>query len=217
MKIAILSTCLLLAAPAFAQKNKVRTFDLQNLLSQNKLDVASTISPLKSDDKRGVSCKGIVWLKDERFSKGVIEIDLRGKDILQQSFLGIAFHGIDTATYDAIYFRPFNFRAEDPERKVHAVQYISAPDFHWDRLRKEHHGVYEKGIVPPPGPDQWFHARIEVGDTTIKVFVNKSSTPSLIVQKLNSRKNGLIGLWSTKQGVDGDFANLTISDETSLN
>ena len=29
----------------------------------------------------------------------------------QQSFLGIAFHVVDWTTYDAVYFRPFNFRA----------------------------------------------------------------------------------------------------------
>jgi len=33
--------------------------------------------------------------------------------------------------------RAFNFRATDPERHQHAVQYIMLPDFDWPRLRKE--------------------------------------------------------------------------------
>src|ERR1017187_621430 len=51
------------------------------------------------------------------------------------SGLGIAFHGEDTSTYDAVYFRPFNFNTTDPVRKIHAVQYVSMPDNPWFRLR----------------------------------------------------------------------------------
>src|SRR5512136_2674190 len=39
----------------------------------------------------------------------VIEVDLKGKDVAQQSFLGVAFHLVDWTTFDAVYFRPFNF------------------------------------------------------------------------------------------------------------
>jgi len=42
--------------------------------------------------------------------------------------VGIAFHGSDNKTLDAIYFRPFNFQSTDPVRKIHAVQYVSHPD-----------------------------------------------------------------------------------------
>lgn len=60
-------------------------------------------------------------------SEGVIDVDLRGKDVAQQSFLGIAFHVVDWTTYEAVYFRPFNFRSADAERRSHSVQYISHP------------------------------------------------------------------------------------------
>ena len=51
--------------------------------------------------------------------------------------------------------------------------------------------------------------RIVVEDTQIKVYVNNASTPSLTVDKLNTRKSGLIGL--SNEGLEGDFANLTIT------
>jgi hypothetical protein len=89
------------------------------------------------------------------------------------------------------------------------VQYVSEPEFPWHKLREEKNGIYEKGIEPPPAATDWFHARIEVGQQEIKVFVNNESEPSLTVNKLNNRKDGLIGLWN--QGLDGDFANLTIT------
>jgi hypothetical protein len=42
----------------------------------------------------------------------------------EQSFLGVAFHGIEGTNYDAVYFRPFNFCAEDPVRRSHAASAI---------------------------------------------------------------------------------------------
>jgi hypothetical protein len=200
---------LLLFAISFSYtESNGQSFKLQQLLKENKLISNYPITPLNDNGKEGVSSKGIVWLKNVHFSTGTIEVDLRGKDIVQKSFIGIAFHGVDTITYDAIYFRPFNFQSTDSVRKIHAVQYISEPDFPWDRLREEKNGIYEKGIDPPPSPVEWFHARIVVDESTIKVFVNNAAAPSLTVNKLNDRKDGLIGLWSV--GVNGEFANLII-------
>lgn len=186
-----------------------QSIDLQKLLKENKFVSAyGKVVPLADTKKTGVSMAGIAWIKDKTFSKGVIEVDLRGKDIFQESFLGIAFHGVDSTTYDLVYFRPFNFRAEDPIRKIHSVQYVSQPEWTWKRLRDERNGIYEKAIDPPPVATDWFHARIEVGEKEIKVFVNGAKTPSLVVEKLNDRKDGMIGLWN--DGQNGDFANLVI-------
>ncbi len=203
----VISFLLILTIGTFIQSHG-QSFNLQQLLKEGKLVSNHVVTPLNDNGKSAVLSDGVVWLKNVNFSTGTIEIDLRGKDILQQSFIGIAFHGEDTVTYDAIYFRPFNFRSSDPVRKIHAVQYISEPDFPWDRLREEKNGMYEKGIDPPPSATEWFHARIVVDDSTINVYVNNATIPSLTVTKLNTRKDGLIGLWS--EGVNGEFANMVI-------
>lgn len=194
-------------AACYGQK---QVFNLQQLFKEKKLiTYQNKVIPITDGDKQGISMDGVVWLKDVNFSTGTIEVDLRGKDVFQQSFLGIAFHGVDTTTCDIVYFRPFNFRAEDPVRRIHAVQYVSAPDFHWYKLREEKNGIYEKAVVPAPLPTDWFHAKIVVGETEINVYVNNAPTPSLTVNKLNSRKDGLIGLWN--EGLNGDFANLKLT------
>lgn len=204
----LLKTIFILLAPAISSAQQ-QSYDLQQLLKEKKLIThGQNVIPLADGDKKGISAAGVVWLKGVNFSTGTIEVDLRGKDVFQKSFLGIAFHGLDTVTYDAIYFRPFNFQAADPVRKIHAVQYISEPGFPWHRLRDEQNGMYEKAVDPAPSPKDWFHARIEVKDTQITVYVNHASTPSLTVNKLNSRKQGMIGIWN--EGLPGDFANLTI-------
>jgi hypothetical protein len=156
---------------------------------------------------------GIAWINGGKFTNGTIEVDIKGKDKLQASFVGIAFHGVDNSTYESIYFRPFNFRAIDPIRKVHAVQYMAIPQFDWQKLRNEFPGKYEQPISPAPDPNEWFHARITVGDKNIKVYVNGSATPSLVVEPLVRTDGKMIGLWAG--GTDGDWKNLKITPATN--
>ncbi len=185
--------------------------DLNTLYKQHKLVTYpnQTVNELTDGARHGLTCNGIVWLKGLDFKTGTIDVDLRGKDVFQQSFLGIAFHGVDTITYDAIYFRPFNFQSTDTLRRKHTVQYISEPNFSWDKLRAEHPLVYENAVNPFPQATAWFHARIVVTEDEVIVYTDHSSTPSLTVKKLNTRQDGLIGLWSL--GLTGDFANLDIN------
>jgi glyoxylase-like metal-dependent hydrolase (beta-lactamase superfamily II) len=143
-------------------------------------------------------------------AEGIIEVDLKGRDVAQQSFLGIAFHVVDTTTFDAVYFRPFNFRAAAPEARSHAVQYVSHPAFTWHKLRAERTGQFEKAIEPPPDPDGWFHARIVLTAGRVEVYVNGAATPSLAVDDLGASKNGGVALFAGNNS-DGAFANLRIT------
>ncbi len=163
--------------------------------------------PALSFDERGGD--GLAQWPDVEFHDGTIEFDVRGKDVLQRSFVGIAFHGTGEA-YEAVYFRPFNFHANDPLSRSHAVQYVSMPTYTWDRLRSEHPGQYEKAIDPAPDPNGWVHARIVVAYPKISVFVNNAEMPSLVVDQLTDHKNGWLGLW-VGNGSGGEFANLKIS------
>lgn len=153
---------------------------------------------------------GFAWLVGSNFDEGTIELDLRGRDIQQQSFVGIAFRGVDDTTYDSVYFRPFNFKAAEPMRRARAVQYISCPDFDWPKLRADHPGKYEATVNPVPDPNGWFHARIVVADRKVSVFVNDATEPSLVITELTDRRGGRLGLW-VGNGSAGDFANLKIT------
>jgi hypothetical protein len=149
-----------------------------------------------------------IWLDDFKFTNGIIEFDAKGKSSPpQSSFVGIAFRVVDEKTYDAIYFRPFNFRSQNPVNKSHAVQYTSHPEWTWDRLRNDHNGEYEKGIEPAPNGDDWFHAKIVIQNPEIKVYVNNANDPSLVVKELSDRKDGSVGLWCNGFGI---IANLKI-------
>jgi len=205
-----LITCLSVSA----QENSIK-YDLSSLAQSNQLDVYNRkVIPFTETDINGIRFSrsendGIAWLKHVIFSNGNIELDIRGKDELQQSFVGVAFHGMDNNTLDAIYFRPFNFQSTDPVRKIHSVQYVSMPDSSWQVLREKFNGKYEKAVTPAPNGNEWFHVKIVVNYPSITVFVNGSPEPSLSIEKLNTRTSGKIGLWVGNNS-DGDFANLQI-------
>jgi len=151
---------------------------------------------------------GVVWLEGYDFADGVIELDVLGRSQpIQGSFVGVAFRVVDGRTHDAVYFRPFNFRAADSTRHSHAVQYVSNPEWPWQRLRSERPGVYERAVVPEPDGDEWFHVRIVVERPTIRVFVNDAPTPCLVVDELSVRTHGSVGVW-VGEGSGGYFANL---------
>jgi hypothetical protein len=150
---------------------------------------------------------GIAWMNDKVFKSGIIEFDVKGKDEFQGSFVGIAFHGLNDSTYESVYFRPFNFRATDPVRKAHAVQYIANPNYDWPKLRADFPNKYEQPISPALDPNQWFHVKITVTDELVSVYVNEGTRPALEIKPLVNTGGTMIGYW-VGNGSDGDWKNL---------
>lgn len=143
------------------------------------------------DEREG---EGLVWLPVKDLSKGVIEVKLRGKDVFQSSFVGIAFHGLNDSTYDAVYCRPFNFLATDSVRRIHAIQYVSMPAYGWKRLREERNAIFEKEIKNPPDPNGWFTLKLVIGDH-VSAYINDQKTPALTIEKLTNSTSGKLGLF----------------------
>jgi len=150
---------------------------------------------------------GLAVYQDLEFENGTIEFDVKGRDVMQRSFVGVAFHIQDENTFNAIYFRPFNFKK--PERAGHSVQYISHPEFTWQKLRTEFPEQFENPVHPVPNPEDYFHARVEVNWPSVKVFVENASIPSLDVQMKSTFKKGKIGFWVGNRS-DGTFKNLVV-------
>jgi hypothetical protein len=208
---------LLTAAGGAAAQERAITPDLSAVPEGKgwKLSAGRKAVAFTEDGKKGVRFDkqpgySVAWLEAVEFGNGTIEVDIRGEDKPQQSFLGVAFRVVDGQTHDAVYFRPFNFRSTDPVRTIHAVQYVSHPGFPWMKLREEKNGIYEKAVNPVPDPNGWFHARIVVGGRKVSVFVDGATEPSLVVGELSERTGGKVGLW-VGEGSAADFANLKIT------
>lgn len=139
---------------------------------------------------------------------GTIEVELKGKNVKQRSFLGVAFNVVNETTFEAVYFRPFNFKAQDVFQG-RAVQYIAWPEHTWAKLRESRPRKFEGPINPPPDPDGWFRARIEVGEKQVRVFVNKAAEPCLTVERLaKGGKSRPVGLFVEID--EGMYANLRV-------
>ena len=68
---------------------------------------------------------GVVWLEGYDFADGVIEVDILGRSQpIQGSFVGVAFRVLDGQTHDAVYFRPFNFRAADSDFRARVLSSV---------------------------------------------------------------------------------------------
>jgi hypothetical protein len=193
----------------------VMSYNLVKLLQENKLEPTldhQQILALDSSQKEAISTNGILWLKDVSFNEGAIDVDLRGKNVFLQSFMGIAFHAKDTTAYDVVYFCPFRFHDSDIITRKYSVKYMSLPDYNYLKLRKEYPGVYENSVTPAPQANEWFHATIVIKDDWVTVYVNHSATASLKVKKPDTLTFQKVGLWSWSQGLSSDFANLTITE-----
>jgi hypothetical protein len=201
--------------PVSAQPAASQQIDVAERLTAGKLRTVNREVTALQGNRRGVHLSqkegnGIAWIEGSDFAMGTIELDVRGRDVLQQSFLGVAFHRKDDNTYEAVYLRPFNFRADDPARHQHAVQYISVPDYDWPRLRKEFPEEFENPVDPSVGPTDWVPLRVVVKDRAIQIYVGQVTSPTLEVRKLGSLDRGLVGLWVGNNS-DGDFANLRVT------
>lgn len=205
----------LLSNISFAQK--IKQYDLFNLQLKGELKVVNRdMKSISQGDKNFIQLsenkgEGLVWLPISDFKNGILEIEMRGQDVLQKSFVGIAFHAQNDSTFDAVYCRPFNFFAKDSVRRIHAIQYISHPNFPWKKLRDERNAQYEKAIINPPHPDGWFKMKLVIEYKTIKAFINQSEKPSLVVSKLTDIESGKVGIF-VGDGAGGDFRKIVVKE-----
>jgi hypothetical protein len=158
---------------------------------------------------------GIVVLSGTSFHNGTMEVDVAGKPRAgaasdARGFVGVAFRvAADPSKYECVYMRPTNGRADDQVRRNHSTQYISMPEYEWSRLRKEEPGRYESYVDLVPG--EWTKIKIEVGGVKVRLYVNDSPQPVLVVNDLkHGDSEGAVALW-IGVGTEAYFANMRLS------
>jgi hypothetical protein len=161
--------------------------------------------------------EALAAVKDLIFHNGTIDVDVSGapaKNAGEQArgFIGVAFRmAAGGARFEEIYIRPTNGRADDQLRRNHATQYISFPDWPWERLRKESPGVYESYADMAAG--EWTHLRIVVKGTHASLYVGGAAQPCLLVHDLKlGDSQGAVALW-IGPGTEGYFRQLNIVRE----
>jgi hypothetical protein len=157
----------------------------------------------------------LALLKNLDFKDGAIDVDVAGlpgaaASNTARGFIGVAFRSAPhAAAFDCFYLRPTNGRADDQLRRNHATQYVSEPEFPWERLRTQSPGVYESYVDLETGG--WTHVTIDVSGVRARLFVNGAAQPALIVNDLKRGvTSGAIGLW-IGPGTEAYFRNLHVT------
>jgi hypothetical protein len=207
----IAALSLLLAVPLAAQS--VNRLEGKNVsIAETNFKGRSAIQVIAAPEAANASSYAVV--KDVSFQDGTIEVDLAGQPAAgagggARGFIGIAFRIQGDGTYEYIYLRPTNGRADDQVRRNHSTQYSSHPDFDFARSRKEAPEKYESYVDLEPGV--WTKYRIEVAGRTARLYVHGAEQPCLIVNDLKLEpRGGGVALW-VGPGTEGYFANLKIT------
>ena len=201
---------LLLTAAASAQVKHLPLETAEGLRLHNVTAVPTTLQGKKglrltmSDEAiqraKGLSAEEqgkvptLAVLEGIDFANGVIEAEITGTPAPDAPELARGFVGIllrlqdDLQRYDTFYLRPTNGRADDQERRNHAVQYSAAPDWPWFRLRKETPSKYEAYVDLQP--NVWTKIKIEVRGERARLYVHDQEQPTLIVNDLKSGPSG---------------------------
>lgn len=152
---------------------------------------------------------GMAILKNVSFTNGTISLDIKGENNPGRSFVGIAFNIENDTTFEAVYFRPFNFESPEQIRREHSMQYTYSPDYPWRRLRTENEGEFEAEYFDPPSPDDWFSITLIIEKD--KVIVKETDSGKLLMQtrRLSSASSDKIGFWVGNDS-KGSFRNFRI-------
>ena len=201
----------LLAVPAAAQSldqlaGKNASIAQTNFKGRNAIQVKATPG--------AANASSYAVLKDVLFRDGTIEVELAGEPAAgagagARGFIGIAFRLQGDGSYEYIYLRPTNGRADDQVRRNHSTQYSSHPNFDFAKLRQEAPEKYESYVDLQPGV--WTRYKIEVEGRKARLYVHGAEQPCLIVNdlKLEPREGG-VALW-VGPGTEGYFSNLKIA------
>lgn len=153
-------------------------------------------------------------IKDASFRDGTIEVDLAGQPAAgaeggARGFIGIAFRIQGDGSYEYIYLRPTNGRADDQVRRNHSVQYSAHPNFGFGESRKEAPEKYESYVDLQPGV--WTKYKIVIEGRKARLYVHGAEQPCLIVNDMKLEpKDGGVALW-VGPGTEGYFSNLKIT------
>jgi len=156
----------------------------------------------------------LVGLDD--FENGSIEVKMYSQIQNPAPYSGVAgFIGVyfrikeDDSAFEGIYVRPKVGRIDNQLYRNHAVQYISYPDYKFDRLRTIAPFKYEGSA--PVTLNEWITMRIEVNGETAEMYINDSKYSTFIVDKmLGDNKIGGVGLY-VDVGTIGYFRDLKVT------
>jgi hypothetical protein len=188
------------------------SMSFERVMGKEALRVVKDSTIQKVDEPTFVRLSGV------DFTNGTIEVKvlsrlLKNAPETARGFIGVAFRINEAnSSFENIYIRPTNGRADDQVRRNHSIQYFSYPDYKFDRLRKEAPERYES--YADMTLNEWITMKIVVNGTEAKLYLNDAKQPNLLVKDMKHGvgRSGGIGLW-VEVGTEGYFTDLKITKQ----
>ena len=157
---------------------------------------------------------GMAFLQGVSFRDGTIEADVAVKlttpaGVRNPGFIGIAFRtSEDGSHYEMFYIRPGNSQAADQAMRNHSTQYVSMPNFDWEKLRRAWPWLYES--YADLQLETWTKIKLEIAERRASLYLNDSPHPALIVDGLKGEDlKGGVALWGSP-GQESYFSNVRV-------
>jgi hypothetical protein len=202
----------LMAIPAMLGAQRISQLELHGVeAAETSYRSAASV---RLTEKNGNPAEAFAVVRNVELHNGTIDVDLAGMPAKgaadsARGFIGIAFRMTD-GKFECIYVRPTNARAADQLRRNHTTQYVSFPEWPWERLRNENPGVYESYTDMAVG--EWTHLRIVVEGTGASLYIEDAKQPCLLIHDLKrGDTKGGVALW-IGPGTEGYFRNLAVQE-----
>jgi hypothetical protein len=157
-----------------------------------------------------INANSYAVIKDAMFRDGTIEVDLAGQPAAgatgdARGFIGIAFRLQADGSYEYIYLRPTNGRADDQLRRIIPRNTAHTPILTGPDCGRRPLDSTNRTLIWSPVSGQ------SVQDQKAQLYVNGAAQPCLIVNDLKlPPQPGGVALW-IEPATEGYFANLKIT------
>lgn len=146
--------------------------------------------------------RGIALMPNSTFADGAIDFDVAIHG--QSGFAGVVFRSQTPEDYELVYLRTHRSRQWD------ALQYT--PIIRNEEAWQLYAGAGYNGVAELPA-NRWVHIRVEVEGYSARVFVDRATTPQLVVQDLKRPwAAGRVGLWGRSGAAN--FSNVIVTPAT---
>lgn len=142
--------------------------------------------------------RGVALVRGAAMENGTLDLDVAASDTT--NFLGVAFRATSPRFSNVVFLRPGASGTEE------AVQY--GPAFNSLGVAWQvYHGDGANAVAEIPR-NRWVHVRVELDGPVARLFVDTTTTPTLVVPRLVTSGGAGLGVWTGAFGRGAYFSNV---------
>jgi hypothetical protein len=142
--------------------------------------------------------RGVALVRGASMEDGTLELDVAASDTT--TFLGVVFRAASPRFSNVLFLRPGSSETEE------AVQY--GPAFNSVGVAWQvYHGAGANAVAAVPR-NRWIHLRLELAGPLARLYLDTTTTPTLVVPRVVASAGTGIGVWTGAFGRGAYFSNV---------